>query len=161
MNGLIKDKLRAVARLFGEKHTRRLLYLIILGLAAGADFFRLGLVRRTFVFYAIKDGAPLVEDRMFPRAGSAELDLIRYVEELLLGPVSLEAAPLFSRETKLQALLYRDGVVYADFSVSAAWAPPEGGDVFRNLAALREGIRRNFPSVQDVRLFVNGRGLVF
>jgi hypothetical protein len=70
-------------------------------------------------------------------------------------------APLFPRETRLQSLLYRDGVVYANFSESAALPPLEGGDVFRNLVSLYEGIMRNFSFVKDVRFFIVGKAAYF
>jgi hypothetical protein len=161
MNGIIKDSLRGMVLFFSKRQVRRLFYLGILGMAAVAEFLTAGLVRRTFVFYAVKDETPLVEDRMLVRGSSREVDIIRYVEELLLGPVSLNAAPLFPRETTLEALLYREGVVYVDFSRYAALPPPEGGDVFRSLAVFDQGIRRNFSFVRDIRLFIDGNEVAF
>jgi hypothetical protein len=161
MNVIIKSILRGIIGFFGKKHTRRLIYLCILGIAAYGNFLRLGLVRRTFVFYAMRDAVPVVEDRMFSQAASAEDDIIRYVEEVLLGPVSLDTAPLFPRETKLRSLLYREGVVYADLSAPAALPSQGNGDAWRNLDTLNRGIRRNFSFVQDVKLFVEGHEVFF
>jgi hypothetical protein len=161
MNVLIKDVLAGLAAFFSGKSRRRLVFLGLLGLFALGDFLVSGLVRRTFVFYSIHDGSIAVEDRMLKRSSSRELDVHRYVEEALLGPVSLDLAPLFPRETRLQSLLYRDGVVYADFSGSAALPPPEGGEVFRNLSSLYRGIRRNFSFVKDVRFFIAGKAAFF
>jgi hypothetical protein len=141
---------------FKKKYRRRLVYLILLAAFAVVDFLVLGLVRRTFVFYSGIGGATAVEDRMLKRAPARELDIIRYVEEALLGPVSPDSAPLFSPETRLRSLLYRDGVVYADFSEPAALPPPEGGDVFRNLHTLDTGIRRNFSYIKEVKFFIAG-----
>jgi len=121
------------------------------------EFHVSGLARRTFVFYAIGSGDITVEERMLRRAGSRERDVARYVEEALLGPVSQDLLPLFPRGTTLRSLLYRDGVVYADFSGYAVFPPDEGGEVFRNFDTLRAGIGRNFPSVEEVRFFIEGR----
>jgi hypothetical protein len=125
-----------------------------------ADLFVLGLVRRTFVFYSILEGDAVVEDRMLRRSPSRETDIRRYVDEALLGPVSPDALPLFPRETRLVSLLFRDGVVYGDFSPEAA-LPVEGGDVFKGFLALNEGIRRNFFFVRDVKLFIGGNEIFF
>jgi hypothetical protein len=138
------------------KRRRRLLFIVLLFFFAGAEFLYLGLVRRTFVFYSGIDGSEAAEDRMLPRSPSRELDITRYVEEALLGPVSPDSAPLFQGETRLASLLYRDGVVYADLSESAALPPPGGGDVFRSLHTLYEGVRRNFSYVKEVKLFIAG-----
>jgi hypothetical protein len=119
--------------------------------------FRLsGLARRTFVFYSVTRGSVAVEDRMLRRAETREMDLGRYVEEVLLGPVSPDLSPLFPPETGLRGILYRNGVVYVNLSESAALPVSNGEDLFRNFLALNQGIRRNFAYVKDVRLFVAG-----
>ena len=148
--------MKAVLQLLRRKTCRRFVYLCVLLILALADFLLLGLARRTFVFYFIDDASPLVEDRMLARTGSRERDIRRYVEEALLGPVSLDAAPLFPRGTRLASLLYRDGVVYADLTESAALPVSEGPGVFDALNALQDGIKRNFSGVKDVRLFIAG-----
>jgi len=137
----------------------RLLCLILLGLYAGQEYYFSGLVRRTMVFYSIIEGTPSVEERLLKRSGSRELDVQSYVEEVCLGPVSPDSAPLFPRETRLRSLLLREGVVYADLTESAAMPPPEGGDVYRSFRTLGEGIRRNFSWVEDIRFFINGRAV--
>ncbi|MDR2258412.1 MAG: GerMN domain-containing protein [Treponema sp.] len=157
MNVIVKDALTAVIGFLRNKRNRRLLFLALLGIFAFIEFMVLGLVRRTFVFYSINEGMMTVEDRMLKRSPSRELDIARYVEEALLGPISPDMAPLFPQDTRLLSLLYRDGVVYADLSESAALSPLEGGDVFRNLYTLNAGIRRNFSFIKDVRLFIAGK----
>jgi hypothetical protein len=161
MNSNVKNALKGIALFFGKRQVRRLFYLGILGVAAVVEFLTAGLVRRTFVFYAIRDKTPVVEDRMLVRGPSKEVDMSRYVEELLLGPVSLDAAPLFPKETALKALLYRDGVVYIDLSSYAALPSPEGSDVFGNLAVFEQGIQRNFSFVKNIRLFIDGNEIAF
>jgi hypothetical protein len=144
------------------KQIRRLSYLVLLGFFAFFDVSRQDLSRRTFVFYTFDRGAVLVEDRMLPRSASREEDITHYVEEALLGPVSLEAAPLFARGTRLRSLIFRDGTVYGDLSQSAALPVPEAKtDVFDGMLALNQGIRRNFSHAADVRLFIEGNETFF
>jgi hypothetical protein len=123
------------------------------------EFIVLGLVRRTFVFYTIDNGIIVVEDRMLKRSPSREINITRYVEETLLGPVAPDLLPLFPRETRLRSLLFRDGVVYADLSADAALPPEEGGETLDNFRTLNAGIRRNFSFVQDVRFFIAGNAV--
>ena len=137
-----------------------LFLLVLLGLAALADYFRLGLARRTFVFYSELEGNTVVEDRMLHRSGDRETDIRRYIDEALLGPVTPGSEPLFPRETRLNSFMYRDEVVYSDLTVSAA-LPSGGGDVFRSLLTLNEGIRRNFPYIKNVKLFIGGNEVFF
>jgi hypothetical protein len=171
----IAQKIHMVFSQFRGYKTKILLgFLGILILAALIEFLVLGLARKTFLFYTIDSGSPSVEERMLrvssrnlkdfgesPVSSSRELDVIRYVEEALLGPVSPNSLPLFPRETRLVSLLYRNGVVYVDLSEDAALPPPESAhlpdiEVFTNLETLYSGIKRNFPFVRDVRFFIAG-----
>jgi len=120
------------------------------------NFFNLGLARRTFVFYTVDDGSMVVEDRMLKHSSSREDDIIRYTEEVLLGPASPDLLPLFPRETRLGSLLFRDGVVYVDFTQGAVLPPAGGKSTFDSFRIYYSGILRNFPYVKDIRFFVEG-----
>ena len=138
-----RNRLRFFTRFSLPKKWLLLVFLAALALTAFVDFFTLGLARRTYVFYAIDSGTVSVENRKLRISGgnllrptSRELDITRYVEEALLGPVSPDSIPLFPKGTRLKSLMYREGVVYADFSEEAALPPLEGGEVFTNLKTL-------------------------
>jgi len=157
MSALQNTVLNPITEFLSSAVRRRLMWIGILCLAALTEFFILGLARRTFVFYTINDGVIVVEDRMLKHSKSKEDDIIRYMEEVLLGPVAPDLLPLFPRETRLKSLLYRSGVVYADFSQDAAMPPVEGGKTLENFKTLYEGVLRNFSYVKDVRFFIEGR----
>jgi hypothetical protein len=146
---------RFLSALFRPRSHYWFFLLALLGIFALMEFRFLGLARRTFVFYSVTGGSVAVEDRMLHRADNREADLGRYVEEVLLGPVSPDLNPLFPPETGLRDLMYRNGVVYVNLSESAALPVSEEG-AFRNFLALNRGIRRNFSYVKDVRLFAAG-----
>ena len=137
--------------------------LVLPVIVAVIEFSISGLARKTFVFYDIDSGAVSVEDRVIrasrekPDSLAREIDLTKYTEEALLGPVSPNSLPLFPRETTLRSLLYRDGTVYVDLSEEASLPPAEGGEVFTNLKTLRDGIKRNFPFVGEIRFFIAGK----
>ncbi|MHB9291084.1 hypothetical protein Holit_00156 [Hollandina sp. SP2] len=141
-----------------KSYIRRLVYLFLLGIFTGIQFRQMNQVRRTFIFYTLADGKPVVENRMLSRSPSEEIALRRYVEEALLGPIIPDSLPLFPRETRLRSLLYRDTMVYIDLSESAALPPLEAPrrDIFSGLDTLQQGIQRNFPSIQGVKLFIYG-----
>ncbi|MCL1837063.1 MAG: GerMN domain-containing protein [Treponema sp.] len=159
------DKLRPLPSWLKMRKKRLLLvFPAALALAALIDFFALGLARRTFLFYTVDSGIVTVEERMLRVSGgnllrpaSREVDIARYVQEALLGPVSPDSLPLFPRETRLKSLMYRNGVVYADFSEEAVLPPLEGGEVLTNMQTLQAGIARNFPYVRDQRFFIEGK----
>jgi hypothetical protein len=143
------------------KQIRRLAYLVALTVFAYFELIHSGMARRTFEFSTFDGGKPMAEDRMLHKAASREMDIRQYLEELVLGPVSVDLAPLLPPETKLRSFMYRDGTVYADFSGDAA-LPVQGGlPLLDSFLALNRGIRRNFRSVSDVKLFINGNEVFF
>jgi len=161
MNDVLKNILSAIGRFLSRTKNRRLMYLVVICLIALWEFVFSGLVRRTFVFYSSLEGKTVVEDRMLSRSRDKETDIRRYVDEALLGPSFPDLDPLFPRGTKLNSFMYRESVVYADLSESAV-LPMEGNwDVFRSLLTLNEGVRRNFPFVENVRLFIGGNEVFF
>jgi hypothetical protein len=145
---------------FSARLPRRLFYVVCISLFALVEFLVLGMSRRTFVFYNAQDGAVVVETRQIKRTFSPEAAIRRYVGEALLGPVLPDLAPLFPKGSRLLSLLFRDGTVYADISQNAVF-PVEGGNVFLSCLTLNEGIRRNFPSVKHVKLFIGGNEVFF
>jgi len=145
----------------GKKRILFLLFLVAIGVIALLDFYRLEHSRRTFVFYSEIDENTVVEERMLRWSGDKETDMRRYIDEALLGPVSPGSEPLFPREARLNSLMYRDDVVYADLSEPAAMSFREGGDAFKSLLTLNEGIRRNFPYIKNVKLFIGGNEVFF
>ncbi|MCL1993139.1 MAG: GerMN domain-containing protein [Spirochaetes bacterium] len=147
------------SRILARKKLLCLLLIAVICFAALADFFTLGLARRTFVFYNLNSGREVVEERMLRITPSREADVARYVQEALLGPFAHDLLPLFPREARLHTLLLRDGVVYADFSQEAVFPLEEGREVIYNFRTLRDGIFRNFPFVREVRFFIGGRAV--
>ncbi len=147
---------------FYHKHVILLCSLILLGLIALADFLIIGNNRYTMVFYSIKEGTPVIEDRMIPSAKTREESLTRYIDEVLLGSVDLDTAPLFLEETRLETLFYRNGEVYINLSETAALAPEDGiHDVKKNISTLVSGIKRNFSYIDKIIIFIHGNEVFF
>jgi spore germination protein GerM len=154
--------IESTVSIFYHKHVLLLCSLIVLGAVAFVDFYCIGNMRHTLVFYSEKDGTPTIEDRMIPTAQTKEESLTRYVDEVLLGPVNLDTAPLFSEGTSLESLFYRDGDVYINLSESAVLAPPNGiQDVKKNLLTLVLGLKRNYAYINKVILFIDGNEVIF
>jgi len=161
MSAVAKALFSPLYTIFGIKRNRRLFFLLAISLFALGEFLLSGLVRRTFIFYSNVGGHSVIEDRMLRHSSDRETDIHRYVDEVLLGPASPDSAPLFPRETRLHSFMFRDGVVYTGLSEPAALPVSGNGDVFRSLLTLNQGIRRNFPQVKDVRLFIGGNEVFF
>ena len=136
-------------------------YLIVIAVFAFIELGRSGLSRRTFEFFTYDNSRSVIEDRMLRKTQTMESDIKAYVEELILGPVSKDYAPLVTAGTKLNSFMYRNGTVYADFTKEAALPVQGGRPLFDSFLALNGGIRRNFRQISDVKLFVNGNEVFF
>ena len=136
-----------------------LLFLLFLGAMAFYDYSQSEFTRKTFVFYSIEEEAWVVEERMIKLGDSQEINITRYVEDALLGPFTQNCLPLFPIETRLLSLLYDDNVVYINLSEDAAMPHKEGGEVLKSLKTLYSGIKRNFSSIKDIRIFIMGRAV--
>ena len=163
MKSFFKGILVSMAGFFSVPRNRRMAYLLTIAIIALAEIAFSGLIRRTFVFYSSLEGSAVVEERMLhrPAGRDREAEIGLYLREVLLGPVNPLLEPLFPRETRLISYMLRDGVVYADFSETAALPSPGTGDVFLSLLTLNEGIRRNFSHVRDVKIFIGGNEVFF
>ncbi|MCL2719857.1 MAG: GerMN domain-containing protein [Treponema sp.] len=159
MSALINTIFKPIGEFLVSPVKRNLLLIGILCLVALIDYINLGVARRTFLFYTTNGENVVVEDRMLKHSRSKEVDIIRYVEETLLGPVSHNLLPLMPRGTKLESLLFRDGVVYANFSDIASLPPAEGGETLKNFRTFYSNILRNFSYVNDVRFFIDGNSI--
>jgi hypothetical protein len=156
MNAVFTKTLHTLGRFFGKAACRRFFYLGLLCLFVLLNLLYPGFTRMTFVFYTVDTEYELVEERMLSLPRDREKQVAVYVEESLLGPASQDTEPLFPRDTRLESLLFRNGVVYLDLSENAVLPLENGGDCFRSLSALNKGIRRNFNFVKEVRLFITG-----
>ncbi|MCL1814594.1 MAG: GerMN domain-containing protein [Treponema sp.] len=143
------------------KQIRRLAYLAAITVLAFVEMGRSGLSRRTFEFFTFNSHRPVVEDRLVHKTTSLEEDIKAYVEELILGPVSVGFAPLLTRGTKLHSFMFRNGTVYANFSRDAVIPVPGGVSLLEGFSALNRGIRRNFGAVSEVKLFAGGNEVFF
>jgi hypothetical protein len=157
MSGFLNTITRHIAAFLSSKIKHRSLILIFLLFGALTEYLILGLARRTFVFYTNDRASVVVEDRMLKRTVSREINITRYTEETLLGPSSPDLQPLFPRETRVDTLLYRNGVVFVNFSADAAIPFMEGGNMLESFITLYTGILRNFSFVKDIRFFIEGK----
>ncbi|MDR3200022.1 MAG: hypothetical protein LBT68_01075 [Spirochaetales bacterium] len=135
--------------------------LALLSIIALANYRTAGLSRRTFVFYEIGSGKPRIEERMIARTSSREIDIPRYVEDALLGPLSMQTAPLVDKAAELDSLLLREGAVFLNLSEGAAIPVGDGRLLFDNFLTLNLGIRRNFHYVEEVYIFISGNEVYF
>lgn len=157
MKDILMQAAAAVYRFFCVKPFRRMCYVALLFPVALIGYLSSGLDRRTMVFASRKSASPWIEERLLPREKAPEAALARYVEEVLLGPSSVDALPLFDSGVKLLTAMVRGGTAYVDLSDSAVFQVRGGPGTAESLEILRLGILRNFPAVKSVHIFIAGK----
>lgn len=121
-----------------------------------AMYLRNGKQRRTFSFPVIGTEQPVMEVRYLPK-NPVQGEIGIYVDELLLGPQSQRARPLFSPGTKNQFCFLRNRTLYVGLSEDVLYEIPESARIMDGIAYFRKNVLRNFRNVKEVELFIDGK----
>ncbi len=105
------------------------------------------------------------EPRDIPRFWSREKRIRTIVNEILLGPMSVERGRVFSQDVSVNTIMYRGGKVFIDFasegfivSDGSISDTASGRESFEKAAAtLRKGLEYNFPFIDSIVLTVDGQ----
>ncbi len=97
-----------------------------------------------------------IEARHLPRQKTADDRLVRYVEELLLGPIEEDRDPLFSGRVSLKSAFIRGRDAYIDLSAEALergekeipW--PDARDLFL------KNVFTNFAKIARIYIYIDG-----
>lgn len=112
--------------------------------------------RRVFYFSVIGSDDMAVEVRYLPKnpvQGTVNL----FVDELLLGPQTQRARPLFSLGTKNEFCFLRGKTLYVGLSKDVLYQIPEAEDIMQGIALFKKNIKKNFAAVHDIALFIDGK----
>jgi hypothetical protein len=128
------------------------------------DFLGRDSSRMIMTFYTVADGKDLIEERAVKNADHEDTSakVAHYVEEVLLGPLSHEAAGFFPI-ANLQSCIVSSDTAYIGLPTPVVWAGIKDAedrltiDAARSLDTLKEDIKRNFRSIENVVLFIDGR----
>ncbi len=114
---------------------------------------------RHFWYPDIADGPLHSEWREVPRRDTAEGAIETYIEDLVLGPVTLGAVPIVPKETRVNTVvLTEDNTLYLDldrgvlFDTDLAY-----GSVDDRLALIQRNLRHNFGSLEQIVLTIEGQ----
>jgi len=117
------------------------------------------LVKRVLFFPDI-DGVS-GEMRRLPRQNSLEDDVELFVNEMILGPYSIDHLRIIPENTRLQNLFLRDkSLLYIDFSADLIVAEKEQSIVPLEMTKLiRRNLKYNFPVLEIITISVDGQPL--
>jgi hypothetical protein len=138
--------------------------MVLLAAAAFVDFQIRDSSRMMMTFYTVADGNDLIEERIVKNTGDRGVNTqVRlYVNETLLGPLSYEAAGFFPI-AMVQSCMVNGKTAYIGLPSQVALAGVKDDedrltvDTVRSFDTLKKDIGRNFRSLQNIVLFIDGR----
>ena len=112
-------------------------------------------VRYVFMFQSAATGKICMESRYLPRR-PVQGKVNCYVDELLLGPLTAEYRPLFTRGTRAQSCFVRDGILYVDLSDALISESDGASEIGQGMELFRKNILYNFKNIHTIEVFVAG-----
>ena len=112
--------------------------------------------RRVFVFPSVASDERVVEVRYVPRR-PVQGNIPLFVDELLLGPQSRRARPLFALGTRAEFCFLREKTLYLGLSKEVLAADAVADDMLGDIALFKENIRKNFSRLDNIVLFIDGK----
>ncbi len=98
------------------------------------------------------------EPRAVPRYGSRETRIQRVVDEILLGPLSVEKGRVFPQGASVQSIMFRSNRLYIDFAQSHLNQQQDTILTYaESEAALRRSLQYNFPFIQEIIITIDGQ----
>ena len=114
-------------------------------------------VQRILFFPDATTGVWRGELRELPVQPDRETEMEYVLKELVLGPTVLQHARALPRETRIHSVIYRDRVLYIDFSAHLVFDNDGTLPSFQDmLDGVRHTIEYNYPRVEEVRVFIDG-----
>jgi hypothetical protein len=115
-------------------------------------------VRRTLFFPDLLSDEVHAEERIVTRRGASGEAVQLLLEEVILGPASINSSRVVPKTTKINALFIDDRTVYVDLSPRAIGDSPDVRvDFEKALDLLERNVLFNFRFVQDVVITVDGQ----
>ena len=112
--------------------------------------------RRIFIFPSADTGEFIVEYRNLNK-NSIQGPINFYIDELLLGSTVERTKTLFTPGTKVLSCFQRDHVLYLNLSSDLINMGEGVIDIKSGMDLLEKNIKKNFPKIHEVEIFVNGK----
>ncbi len=112
--------------------------------------------RKTFIFPSVVENEYVMEYRNLnkkPHQGSVQL----FIDELLLGSQVERTKKIFMPGTKVLSCFQRGKVLYLNLSDDLIKADDTVIDIKSGIQLLDKNIKKNFPKIETVEVFVNGK----
>ena len=130
------------------------LFLMILsaGLYAGKAYGK----KYVFIFPCVDEGKFVLETR-YLKENPGKSNIAYFADELVLGSGLERTKYLFTPGTKINSCFERNKIVYIDLSADIIYMGPNVISIKDGIDLLKQNIKKNFPHVEEVQVFVDGK----
>ena len=112
---------------------------------------------RTLFFVEPVSKAVVMEHRLIAEKHDLELNVELLIKDELLGPSLLVRDSVFPKGTRLNHILFRDDILYADLSIEAMFPSAHSGLNFKDsIQILEKTISFNFPKIENIVVTIDG-----
>jgi len=154
-----KGKNELVKNLFSKENLYKIILAAILFIAfvfSIVSFLVKDTKRRVFIFPSVTEGEYVMEYRNLSKK-PAQGDVNLFIDEILLGSQIERTKKLFVPGTKVLSCFQRDKVLYLNLSGDLLQADETVIDIRSGIDLLDMNIKKNFPKIETVEVFVNGK----
>ena len=143
---------------FNRKNIIKIAISLVILLGAAVFFNALihhGMERRVFIFPVSGSNKNKKEIR-YLCANPVQGRVKYYVDELVLGPSFYWGRPLFSLGTKVDYCFQNENILYVGLSGEAVLQDGNALELSHAAELFKKNIKKNFSSVKNIELFVDG-----
>jgi hypothetical protein len=130
---------------------------LVLALLSAPVLFGPSQKRSIFYFPAHASKAVRTEIRYLPVKKTQAERLSFYIDELLLGPISPDLAPVYPTDTRVSRLFIRGDELYVDITASALEYWVNSVEPDRSFAIFKKNVCTNFRNVDKIYLYIDGK----
>lgn len=109
-----------------------------------------------FMFPCVDEGKYVLETRYLKENPNKE-DIAYFTDELVLGSGLERTKYLFTPGTKILSCFERNKVVYIDLSADIIYMGHNVISIRDGIDLLKKNIKNNFPHIEEVQVFVDGK----
>ena len=109
-----------------------------------------------FIFPCVDEGKYVLETRYLKENPNKD-PVAYFADELVLGSGLERTKYLFTPGTKINSCFERNKTVYIDLSADIIYMGHNVISIRDGIELLKDNIKKNFPHVQDVQVFVDGK----
>jgi hypothetical protein len=112
--------------------------------------------RRVLRFKRVYDGALIAELHALPRTEGLAASVSAFIDEYLLGPISIDLNRSFNRNTRKTLLSFTEKAVYLELSDDALEEDPVAISPQEGISLLKDSVSSNFPGIAPLSVSIAG-----